>query len=260
MKKIASIALALFFTLGFAASASADTGLNQGHQLTYVTDNAGLLTASDKSTLESQLAAVSAKYNFLSVIVTVKEKDSREAKLYAADFYDENTFPMAKTDGAILLLSMQDRDFGFATTGWGQDAFDQDSQDDLDDAMLPYLRQDQWAAGFEAYTRQLDTELGDYRQGKATGKVLIVIVAVVVGVGIGFLVSWRFKAQLKSVKPDEYARAYVKQGSFFLSASTDSFLYRNVSAVPIPQNEGKSSSGGFSSSSGGSFSGHSGKF
>jgi uncharacterized protein len=52
------------------------------------------------------------------------------------------------------------------------------------------------------------------------------------------------KGKLRSVRRQNEARQYVKEGSMQLTQSGDYFMYRNVTRTPKPQNNSSSRSGG----------------
>ncbi|MCR5824777.1 MAG: TPM domain-containing protein [Lachnospiraceae bacterium] len=71
-----------------------------------------------------------------------------------------------------------------------------------------------------------------------------IVAAVIIGFIVGGSATASMKKQLISVSAATNAAGYVKKDSFKLTSRSDTFLYKNVSAVPIPQT---SSSGGGSS-------------
>jgi uncharacterized membrane protein YgcG len=88
------------------------------------------------------------------------------------------------------------------------------------------------------------------------------VASVVLAFAIPGVIVAVWTGQLKSVKKKDLACDYIRQGSFSLDIQQDIFLHRRVTKTRRAENSGGGggSSGSFRSSSGGSFSGRSGKF
>ena len=81
------------------------------------------------------------------------------------------------------------------------------------------------------------------------------------GLVAGLLVTGNMRRKLKTVRKQDRAASYVRQGSMNVTRSNDFYLYSTVSKSAKPKNE--DSNGGSSthtSSSGDTFGGSSGKF
>lgn len=200
--------------------------------------------------------------------------DYREARLYAADFFEQNGFGYGNDiDGAILLLAMEDRDFGFASFGYGLDVFTPYGQDYLDSLFLPYLKEDQYYEAFMSYADAVDDFIAKANSGTPYDKGNIPknpeevrkyrfiggAIALALALIIAFSVTGVWRGQLISVRKENLANVYFREGSMALTDQRDIFLHRHVQKV---KRETSSSGGGgsFSSSSGRSATGHSGKF
>jgi uncharacterized protein len=267
-RAVALLALLCWLMLALAPVARADVNR--------VFDGENLLTNAQAAELNARLSEVSAKHNFDVVVATVWDLGDKEAKLYAADFYEEHGFG---PNGAILLVSMADRDWGFATTGYGMEAFTNQGQEYLEDFFLPDLRGDRYFAAFMGYAEGADAFLTQAERGTPYGSgnrpmpasTRNTIVAggcagaAVLGAIVAFAAPMRWRSKLKSVRPQHSADRYVPKGGFQLLGHSDVLINRSVSRTSRVETESSHSSGGgggssFSSSSGGSFSGMSGKF
>ncbi|MDR1790203.1 MAG: TPM domain-containing protein [Propionibacteriaceae bacterium] len=168
-KALAAVAVTMLTLFAAVAPAAADTGLGrvaEGERLPRFVDDMGLLTADEAAALTAKLDEISLRHNFDVVVVDVAALDDREARLYAADFYEENFYGLDEEhSGAILLLAMEDRDFGFATTGTGIAAFTVAGQKYLDTLFLPQLGEDDWYGGFTGYADAVDDFLNHYEAG-----------------------------------------------------------------------------------------------
>lgn len=125
-------------------------------------DSAQLLSASEAEALSKRLLAIGDAYRCDVVIATVPSLGYKSAEAYADDFFDYNGYGYGATpdgsgttrdgDGVLLLLSMEDRDFAISTSGYGITAFtDYGIQIYLENAFLPYLKQNDYANGFRAF-------------------------------------------------------------------------------------------------------------
>ena len=87
------------------------------------------------------------------------------------------------------------------------------------------------------------------------------LIALAVGLVAGLLVTGNMRRKLKTVRKQDRAASYVRQGSMNVTRCNDFYLYSTVSKSAKPKNE--NNSGGSSthtSSSGDTFGGSSGKF
>ena len=238
-----------------------------------VFDDVGLLTQEEANALDAKLGRISVNHDFDVVVAVVEKLDGWEAHRYAAEVFEHFHFGRGpENSGAILLLAMEDRDFGFATTGgYGEYVFSMDGQYYLDTFFVPYLRNNQYNEAFNAYADAADdfltqAEAGNpYNKGNipksAEEKRQTYLICIVVAFLVGLIVALVLKAQLKSVRKDAFARNYIRDGSMSIRSQYDHFLYSSVSKTErSSSSSGGGSGGSFSSSSGGSFSGHSGKF
>ena len=79
-----------------------------------VVDNANLLTSSEEYSLESYLSGVSDRLGVNIVVVTENSIGSKTPTEYADDYFDYNGYG---ENGALLLISMADRDWYVSTKG-----------------------------------------------------------------------------------------------------------------------------------------------
>ena len=250
-----------------------------GGRLVRFIDDKNLLTSAQAAELTAKLDEISERQQFDTVVAVVRSLKSgarkdREVRLYAADFYEQNWFGFGKDlDGAILLLATEDRDFGFAATGFGFKAFTPAGQEYLVKLFLPHLQSDRYFEAFMAYAAAVDgfvtkaksgqpyiednipitdSEIVEYRTWTVLGSLVLALL-------IAFSITGIWKRRLKTVRQEHLADAYIREGSLIVATRQDTFLYRNVHKTARPKNEGKGG-GSFSSSSGRSYTGRSGKY
>ena len=293
MKRVFSLLLILLLLALFPAAAMAEEP--EDEVFPYVLDNAGLLSESQRSTLENRAAELSEKHGCNLYIVTVQDHTEYNPDVYEAAKGIFNYYDLGCGDGregVILLLSMQDRDYAFAGHGQlGETISGYESSWIIEDEFLDNFRNNDWYGGFSDYLEACDKQLtklengGDITEGadiitgpdgqeyheyNAPGESerMPVGLKLLIGIGapclIALIVCSTFKAQMKTAKLRTTAEEYVVPGSATLRASEDRFVNRTETRVPIPRDTGSSGgrggSGGSSFHSGGGFSGRSGKF
>jgi len=278
---------ALLMTLGLlpctAVTAEADLRrVPAGERLARFTDDKGLLTPAQSLELTAKLDKISERHQFDTVVAVVHSLQSgsskvREARLYAIDFFEQNGFGFGKDlDGAILLLATKDRDFGFATTGFGVQAFTDAGQEYLEKLFLPYLQSGEYFEAFMAYADAVDDFLTKAKAGKpyAMGNIPLTAAelseyrmhtaacSLVLSLALAFLVTFIWKRQLTTVRGEYLADAYIREGSMAVTAQQDIFLHRHVHKTRRVKNQSGGGSGGgsFRSSSGRSSTGRSGRY
>lgn len=147
-QKITAFLLAFLLLLCLAPAALAD-----GAQLSFLTDDAGLLTASESAALEKTAQSIAQRWGVGIYIVTVDDSyriDGRGTYEAAYTFYHNHSLGVgAERNGAILLLSMNDR--AFARFYYGEKseyAFNGYAQEQIEDVFLDNFRENDWYGGF----------------------------------------------------------------------------------------------------------------
>jgi len=239
------------------------------------TDEVGLLTASQVSELTAKLDSISEKHQFDVVITVTNSTGSKSSRLYAADFYEEHGFGFGEDlDGIILMLAMDYRDYAFVTTGYGLYAFSTTGQEYMEKLFLPQLKKDEFFEAFMNFADAADDFLTKAKAGeryekgnipltapeRRNARIWTAVISLVIAIAVPAIVVGVWTSQLKSVRKQDFAGAYIRGGSMRLNLQRDIFLHRSVSRTARSQNSGGGSSGSFKSSSGRSFSGRSGRF
>ena len=280
MKKILiTVILSLALLLILPISAFADTGK-------YVVDNGNLLNNAEEAALEEKLEAISEKYDFDVVALTISEgvvTSQSDAEAYADDYYDYNGY---KNDGCLLLIS-EDHYWHISTKGYGITAITDYGIDVLgEDVIYPYFGNEDWNGGFNAYADLIDSFVSQAKSGEPydvdntyTNKsgntysfdtsdeddddvtVGSFIISFIVAIIIAAVITGMVKSGYKPVRFKASAADYLVGGSLNVTGEYDRFLYSNVTKTRIEKSS--SSSGGSSthtSSSGSSHGGGGGRF
>ena len=209
-----------------------------------VVDYADLLTDSEEAKLESYLAEIGDEWEYDIVVYTVDEIGVYSAHVYAEEFFDGNGYGKGDNkDGAILLVSMAERDWGI----FGTEMSDSDAET-IGENIVSYLSGGDYYDAFKAFADEVD----DFKSFPLFGNLIMFFV---IGLVVAFIVVSVMKGKLKSVRSADNAREYVRKDSFKLTHSRDLYLYSTVTRIARPKN---TSSGGSSGGSRGG--GASGKF
>ena len=237
----------------------------EGRLLPRLVDDADLLTSGDEYTIVSKLDSISEKWQLDVVIVTNQSLGGKTVDQYADDFFDYNGYGYGENDdGILLLVSMDTREWAISTYGRAIQIFTDRTQEVISETFLSYLSEGDYYGGFLRFADMCDSTMENYQNGESqyesTGRapfgwVSAFFWSAIAGLAVGVIVALSLRSQLTSVKPQAMASAYSKPGSLKLTERSESFLYHNITRVPIPRDSGSGSSGG--SRSGGHSSTHS---
>lgn len=234
-------------------------------------DNADLLSSSEEASLLSKLDEISERQQFDVVIVIEQSIGDKTPMEYADDYYDYNGYGMGTDrDGAILLLSMEERDWYISTCGYGITAITDAGRESMSDRFVPYLSDGDYSEAFELYADLCDDYVTQAKAGhpydvgnlpKEPFPYLIrIIISIVAGFVIAFIAVSIMKGKLTSVKMQDSASDYTKPGSMNVTERRDMFLYSHVSKTLKPKDSGSGGSSTHTSSSGSTHGGGGGKF
>lgn len=235
-------------------------------------DDADLLDSSEEEELESELDEISERQQFDVVVVTVNSLEGKTPQDYADDFYDYNGYGYGSNhDGALLLVSMEDRDWYISTTGYGITAITDAGREYISDQFVSYLSDGEYLEAFETYANLCDEFVTQADTGEAYDSgnmpkgeyawVLYLGIAIPVGLLIALIIVECMRRQLKSVRMQNSAANYVKKGTMVIDGKYSHFLYAQTTRRKKP--EPSTSSSGSSthvSSSGTTHGGGGGKF
>ena len=285
---IKSFAASLILCLTFSLAALAqDTGWT-GEPL--IQDHAGLLSEDEASTLEQKAEEISTEYDCGTYVLTVDSLAGKNRRDFAKDYYQEHNLGSGTyQNGILFLVAMDSREY--VTITYGRDPADSDtygigilafSDSDieyLENQVVPYLSDGNYAEAFDTYLDQCQLELWDYQQ--YGGEVYTegdpnyaldddtllpwwhylspvhIAIIILVPLLIGLIVCLIFLHQMKTARKATQAGAYVVKDSFVVTNAQDHFLRteRHERYIAQDNDSGGSSvdSDGFGGSSGGTF-------
>lgn len=253
MKRIVGLLLVLLLCLCFltpAFEAKAETAVLR------LVDDADLLTNDQEETLLSDLNELSEKWDMDVVIVTADFMNGNSVEDYSDYFYSQGGY---NSDGILLLVSMEVREFIIEPFGKGERVFTVAGREYILDQMEDKLSDGEYNEAFDIFVRQCDDFFQQDQKGEPydTGNlpkepfnvVKSLLISLVVGLVIALIATGIMRGQLKSVRAQPAADNYVKSGSLNITHKQDLFLYRNVTRREKPKNN--SGSRGLGSSGGG---------
>ncbi len=247
-KKIICLLLFAVMLLVFAAGAGAERSL--------VIDEAGLLSENEVRRLEEKIEEIRDEYDFELVVLTVESTGGKRAEAFADDYYDDNGFGYGLDhDGALILVSMEERDLYISTAGSGQRIFTDYGIDYVLDDVAEYLSDGDYYRAFRAFLEDSEElirqdgrgeayDVGNpiegYGQperskssrvaGKLVPSAIISFIISLISVGV-------MKKKMNTAVKNRDAREYVRPGSFVLTRERDTYLYSNVTMVRRQTND-----------------------
>lgn len=247
-RKLISLILALLLCMSVVLCASATTSAENETGVLY--DEADLLTVAEENALRTKLREIGGAFNAQIVVATVLSVEG-DVSDYTEYVYDNMGFGFGQTkDGVLLLVSMDPRELRILSNGAAADAISMSAIERIGDAIAPDLSDGNYADAFGEFADQCVYYLDGYVNGFPFNAGKNLVIALIVGLLVGLIVSYVLKAQLKSVRKQERADVYVKQGSMELTTRLDLFLYRDVRKTRKASSS-SSSSGGSSRNVGG---------
>lgn len=280
-KKLVALILCFTFICGISISVYASDNLPM------IVDQAGLLSESEETALESKAQTLRNTYGLDIVILTLDSLNDASAQHYADDYFDTNGYGYGDDySGILFLLSMEEREWYISTCGKGIYILTDYGIQEIAENAFSYLQNENYATVFDVYLNSLSEYIeaydnsspvdgqadysGDYYHGdqddsiyyeeEFSPSILLSLISGIVVAAITILIM-RWTMNTKRKQPG--AGNYLKTGSFHLKRQQDLFLYSNVSKVRRQQNTSSGNRGGSSvhrSSSGRRHGGGGGRF
>ena len=262
------LCILLAAVLGLFCCVSPAFAINEGYGR--LMDEAGLLTAEEKSELSRTLDEISERQGMDVVIVTVYSLYGQSAMRFADDYFDYNGYGQgADRSGVLLLHSPGDREWWITTRGYGITAFTDAGLDYIGEQIKGYLADGDNAAAYGRFAELCDEFITQAKNGSPYDygtlprdplPLWTIPLAVAIGLIAAFLIVGAMKAKLKTVRFKAEANSYIRKGSFAVTQSRDTFLYRHVMRTPRPRNTGGGGSRTHVGSSGARHGGRGGRY
>ena len=223
-------------------------------EFSLVQDEADLLTDEEESLLLDKLQTLTDEYGCEVAVATVESKKGYEMNFFTDHYFDENGYGLGENyDGILFMVSIRDRKWHITTHGYGRTAFNDDGLAYLKDNVEPLLKDEDFYGAFDTYADLCRDLLEMAANGEPYTEPFPQVKWIFISLGIGlvlaFLCTMGMRSQLKSVRPQDSAVNYVRQGSMSVTRSNDIFLYSTVTKTEKSKDD--SSSGGSDSDHGG---------
>lgn len=230
-----------------------------------VLDDAGVLTDDEVVEIGTRLAEISQRYEMV-VVVAAESMMSGESPEQMADDILDSYLDESPYGGIALYICFDngnsERRYHFSTVRDGKLAINSRGLSYLEDRVVPYLKDNDFAGAFNEFASATEELYQMYENGEPYNKVPTVAFILVWGGVIAMtllisisLLSGKMK-KMKTARPKNYAREYMKKDSLNITASEDIFLYSVVTQTKIERDD----SGDHTSSSGESHGGAGGSF
>ena len=231
-----------------------------------IQDQVGLLSSSQLQSIKNRLQRISENYELGVYVAIIQDYKSYGSEIEKASekIYNQNMLGLGnQRHGLLLLLSMNDRGYDLASHGeYGNIAFSDARKTELKDSFLPYLRNNDWASGVEAFVDcaerilQVDRSSGkSYKtmfEEKNNGYILIcVIIGVVIALIFAFACLGNEKKKMNNVAFASEADSYISDDGVEFFEKKDIFKYSTSHTTTVKSSSSSGGGGsGFSHSSG----------
>lgn len=250
MKKLLSLLLVLILCASLTVLTFA------AYENDILIDEADLLTEQEEQRLRSALERIGQEFDAQLCLVTTNFTEGGDVDYYVNHLYDMGGYGYGEEkNGVMLLIAMDLREFRILSNGFASDAIGPGEIVDISDRITSKLTDGDYAEAVEAFAEDCEYYLDGYLNGYPfeAGKALKT--ALIIGFVISLITVLIMMSQLKSVRKQNQANAYVKPGSLHIAQANDFFLYRNVRRTEKAQSSssGSRSSGSSRSVGGGRF-------
>ena len=239
----------------------------------YVLDDYGLYDSSTRQELEQSASQLASTYGVAPYLVVVDDIGSQTVRSFAESYWLDHELGIGSdASGIMFLIAVDSRDYVTITHGTGIYAFTDYGIEQLEDAVVSYLGDDEWEDAAECYYEQCSSILAfcadkgepfDSHNDPAARAVALgmaLAIALLLALAVAFIVRRILKGQLKSVAAGSSAAGFLA-GGVVLTAQQDVFTGSHVSVVPLPKNDDNGgglggstvSASGFGGSAGGKF-------
>ena len=259
-KKLFSLLMALVLCLLCAVPAFAEMPL--------VMDTYELFKPEATAELEQKAQDASAGHGVNVYLLTVADIGGQNVREFAKDWYRSNDLGYGEgKSGILFLIALDSRDYVTITYGGGVTAFTDYRIEQIEDAVVPYLSDDDWAEAASEYLSMCADTLDFYAEhgepldvdNDTSGWPILLLIVIGVPMIIAGIVCGVLYSQMKTARLKTEANDYIGAG-LKLRVQVDNYTHTDRVQVYDPPHEESSSSGGssvdsdgFGGSSGGSF-------
>ena len=198
-------------------------------------DQAELLTAEEQQQIQAKLDEVSELHHCDAVVMTVNSLEGKTATEYADHAFDYDGYGLGEDKAGILfLVDMGDRNWATSTHGYAITAFTDAGLSYIEEKLVSYLGDGEYAEAFNCFAEQCDRFLTQAETGapydvgnmpqEPFAYVFWLVVCLAVGFVIALITALIKRSSLKSVVKKTSAEDYMKENSFQLTTKQDRFI------------------------------------
>lgn len=233
-----------------------------------VRDECGVFDADTLADLEEQAESASDGHDVDVYFLVVDDIGDADQRDYAKNYYIANGLGYGdEQSGILFLLAVGSRKYVTITYGGGVTAFTDYRIEQIEDAVVPYLSDDDWAEAASEYLSMCADTLDFYAEhgepldvdNDTSGWPILLLIVIGVPMIIAGIVCGVLYSQMKTARLKTEANDYIGAG-LKLRVQVDNYTHTDRVQVYDPPHEESSSSGGssvdsdgFGGSSGGSF-------
>ena len=233
----------------------APTALRAAAAENYIYDTTMTLTEAEWQTLESQAAQVSSQYGcgVYAVLVDDYRSFTGDGSIHSAAkaICQQNGFGVGEDKSCVLLLlSMSDRRYTLAATGYGNEVFTDSAKDLVANRFENDFRRNDWYSGLSNYIAASQERLERASAGPDTrslaqvvGAPGVVLLVVIFPCLIALIACSAMKRKMKSVAKAQYAQFYAVPNSLDIYESSDVFTHVTETRVKV-ESDSKRGGGG----------------
>lgn len=234
-----------------------------GVDMEYIFDVSDLLSYEEWDELESRAAAISNSRHcgvYFALVDDYRDYGDGDVYEVTSQLYHNSQLGMGDgRDGIIVLLSMHERDYAMFVYGeYGEYAFDDFGQEQLEERFLEAFGDDDWYGGISDYLDACDEFLAKAEEGNPVRPAYGVWFLAMTGLSclVAGAICFVLLRSMKTVHQKTQANAYLTEGGLNLTEQYDRYTHTTETRTRIEKN----TSGDTHSESGGGGSGRSGKF
>lgn len=222
-----------------------------------VLDEAGLLSSFEEQKLEEQFGRIEETYGFIVAIGTER---------YAEGGLESAAYRLADelgSDVMLLYVDMGTRDYRVETNGRVAELYNEAAAEYIQKEFRSLLSEGEYYEAFarfgqdSAYIFEICKDGKEFKEPFHWG--IGILISLIVGLVLALIITGTMRSKLKTVRHQKTANSYVRNDSMKVTVAKDYFLYRTVTRVARPKDNGGRSGGGISGGGGG-HRGSSGKF
>ena len=215
----------------------------------FVYDEADLLSVEEEAELTQKLMQVSHDNNAQVVVITIPDLNGGDIDSYLEYCYESMVLGYGENlDGVLLLVCMDPREYRILSNGYAGSAIDGDIIEDIGDEIVFDLSLENYLDAFMTFADECDYYLNGYSNGYPFDFAKKLVICLIIGVIAGLITALSLKGQLKTVRQQNQAHNYIRQGSMQVTVFSDIFMHSDVTRR---RKESSSSKSGSSRSTGG---------